>query len=141
MRTDRDKGWDAILAAIIALPGAEISVGILGEAGQDIVNRATWNEFGTKTIPARSFIRSTFDENTARYQRLAAKYARKLGTDISVSSYLQKIGMTAVADIQVKIVKLRTPPNAEATIRAKKSSNPLIDTGHMRQSVNYEVKR
>ena len=32
-------------------------------------------------------------------------------------------------------------PNAESTIKKKGSDQPLIDTGYMRQSVNYVVKR
>jgi hypothetical protein len=46
----------------------------------------------------------------------------------------------AVGDIQHEITVLRHPPNAPATIRAKGSSKPLIDTGEMRQSVTYQIR-
>ena len=135
-----DRGWDDILAAIIALPGSEVSIGVLGKAGQDIVNRATFNEFGTRTIPERSFIRSTFDENLKKYENLTRREARKIGVQ-STAAFLKRLGLRAEADIKRKIVKLKTPPNAPATIAAKGSSNPLIDTGRMRQSISHEIQQ
>jgi hypothetical protein len=32
-------------------------------------------------------------------------------------------------------------PNAPATVRRKKSGQPLIDTGHMRQSIRAVIRR
>ena len=44
------------------------------------------------------------------------------------------------AAVQAKIVEVKTPANAISTVVNKKSSNPLIDTGHMRQSIRWEIK-
>ena len=41
--------------------------------------------------------------------------------------------------IQRSITTLRTPPNSAATIKAKGSSNPLIDTTFMHNSVDYKI--
>jgi hypothetical protein len=54
---------------------------------------------------------------------------------------LNKLGILAQGDIQQEITDLRDPPNAPATIKAKGSSNPLIDTGEMRSKVTWQVKR
>lgn len=140
-KTDRDKGWDDILTAIQELDGAEVHSGILGDAGQDIVDRATFNEFGTRHIPERSFIRSTFDENRKDYERQMQADARTLGQGGDADLILNRAGLRATADIQKKITELRDPPNAPATIARKGSSNPLIDSSRMRQSVNYEIKK
>ena len=43
--------------------------------------------------------------------------------------------------IQRKIVDGTFEPNAPSTIRKKGSSRPLIDTGRMRQSVNFIIRR
>lgn len=140
-KTDRDKGWDDILTAIQELDGAEVHSGILGDAGQDIVDRATFNEFGTRHIPERSFIRSTFDENRKDYERQMQADARTLGQGGDADLILNRAGLRATADIQKKITELRDPPNEPATIARKGSSNPLIDSSRMRQSVNYEIKK
>lgn len=49
-------------------------------------------------------------------------------------------GQQAVSVIQQAITDLDTPPNAPATIAKKGSSNPLIDTGHMRTAVTYVIR-
>ncbi|BCQ68236.1 hypothetical protein PEQA60_22260 [Pseudomonas sp. Eqa60] len=52
---------------------------------------------------------------------------------------LEAVGVVAEAAVKVYMTELRTPPNAASTIRQKGSSNPLIDTGAMRQSVTHKV--
>lgn len=115
-----------------------------GEDGQSttVAQVAKWNEFGTSRIPERSFIRSTFDERNRAYSALVEKlillvYLRQetvLGT-------LAILGQMIETDIKNKIVTLRDPPNAPGTIKKKKSSNPLIDTGQMKNSIRYVVYR
>ena len=48
------------------------------------------------------------------------------------------LGMKVAADIQQKMVDLKTPANTPATL-AKKSpkANPLIETGALRQHINW----
>jgi hypothetical protein len=41
-------------------------------------------------------------------------------------------------DVRKAIRDLDSPPNAESTIKAKGSSNPLIDTGQMINSIRWE---
>ena len=43
-----------------------IEAGIFEDAGEEVLNKAYWNEYGTKNIPERSFVRSTFDEEIDR---------------------------------------------------------------------------
>ena len=50
------------------------------------------------------------------------------------------VGAYAADVIQQRIVDLKEPPNSPITIALKGSSNPLVDTGHMRQSVTWEVE-
>lgn len=52
-----------------------------------------------------------------------------------------RLGHIMVGDIQKEITDLQEPPNAESTIKKKNGkSNPLIDTGIMRNSVKHTVR-
>ena len=141
---DRDLGYDDIVDALDDIDGSEIAV-FVGfralSAGADVIAKAAANEFGTETIPERSFMRSTVDEEQRVYldhlERAAGEFAD--GRQGRAVQTLERLGLRAVGDIQEKIVELRDPPNAPSTIASKGSSNPLIDTGNMRQSVDYLV--
>lgn len=51
------------------------------------------------------------------------------------------LGLMAKGLVQDEIVNGDFAPNAESTIQKKGSEQPLIDTGTMRQSVNFVIKR
>lgn len=141
---DHDKGWKAILKEIKKLGKMKLEVGVLGNAprhpsGLNVADIATFNEFGTSSIPARPFIRSTFDENTEKYQRWAQKSVSLIGAGMSANNVAKRMGEMIKSDIQRKIVAIKMPPNSAATIQRKGSSNPLIDTGRMRQSIDYRL--
>ena len=107
----------------------------------DLVAVASANEFGTGTIPERSFIRSTTDEERKNVDRLIDKGLDKIKQGHGdVRDVLDRVGLYMTAKIQKKIVDLRTPPNAPATVARKGSSNPLIDTGQLRQSITHITK-
>lgn len=140
---DKDRGWKAIGADLNDLSGRTLVVGVLGNAprhpsGLNLADIATFNEFGTDTIPARSFLRSTVDENK-NYDAEIRALVRNLGARGALQA-LELLGMKITADVKRKIVELDEPPNAPATVEKKGSSNPLIDTGRLRQGIDYEVK-
>lgn len=57
----------------------------------------------------------------------------------SMDQILEAVGVVAAAAVKIYMTELKTPPNAASTIRKKGSSNPLIDSGAMRQSVTHQV--
>lgn len=117
-----------------------LRVGFPGGSEDGVLARAVYNHYGTPTIPARPFISLSVRKNRAKYRSLLRNSAAGiLKGDTTPTSALTILGLAAVADIQQTIVDLRDPPNAESTIRGKGSSNPLIDTGQMRQSVTFKV--
>ena len=121
--------------------GNALHPGSMGEKPLTIVQVATFNEFGTKTAPERSFIRSTMDDKRPELVKLTKKLFNQMAAGkMSTERALKILGIKIKALIQRKITTLRQPPNKPRTIRAKKSSNPLIDTGTMRQSVTYKVE-
>ena len=60
---------------------------------------------------------------------------------VSAEQVLKDIGIFQKDLIQDKIKEGDFAPNAESTVRKKGSSKPLIDTGRMRQSVNYQIRQ
>lgn len=112
------------------------------EDGTSIAYIAAWNEFGTIHIPSRPFMRDTVknrkDEITKKAQRaLWAEFAR----GGSAESVLNKIGIITKSALQREIRDGEFVPNAPETIARKGSSKPLIDTGRMRQSIIYEIRK
>ena len=53
---------------------------------------------------------------------------------------LKELGLFQKDLMQNEIITGDFVPNAPSTIRRKGSSKPLIDTGRMRQAVNYVIK-
>lgn len=91
-------------------------------------------------IPARSYIRSTVDERETQYKNLTKQLlGRVIDGNLEKHGALELLGMRVEADIKRKLTTLRTPPNAPSTIRRKGSDNPLIDKGHLRNSIRYVV--
>lgn len=97
-------------------------------------------EFGTSTIPERSFLRSTAAETRPLMRALMGRLqARMAKGELTVRQALSQAGAYQVGKIKQKISSGVPPPNKPATIARKGSSTPLIDTGEMRATVNYEV--
>lgn len=93
-------------------------------------------------IPERSFMRSTFDEKNREWTRFANEMVpRVLTGELSIDVLFERLGQRMVADVQAKIRDISSPANASITKENKGSSNPLIDTGGMRQKITYKVVR
>lgn len=114
-----------------------------GDSDSDIVARAIWNHFGTsRGIPARPFMFNAIRGNKRNINRFLKKVAPDiLKGEMSTTTALSQLGILTQGYIQEEITALRSPPNAESTIRRKSSSNPLIDTGEMRGAVTYKVMK
>lgn len=123
---------------------SEVAVGFpKGKVDADIVARAIWTHFGTRRgIPARTFLLNAIRDNRSKYvEALTISGKRILRGDVDVKQVMEKLGILAQGHVQMEITNLRTPPNARSTIKRKGSSNPLIDSGEMRQAVTYKVGR
>lgn len=107
-----------------------------------IAQVAAWNEFGTDNIPERSFLRSTIKEERSRIKKEMRTMLPKIAKgELTTDNALGRLGTFTAGKVQKKIVDLRTPPNAPSTRFLKKSTNPLIDTGQLLQSVTYRVRK
>jgi hypothetical protein len=127
----------------------DLLIGVFGEAGGDVVLRATVHEFGapSQRIPERSFLRSTLDEKRADYVNQAGDAAGRIhdrvlkGAD-PVSASRREMGLLGqkiTRDVRNKIRSNISPPLSAKTIAAKGSSVALIDTGRMIQAITYKI--
>ncbi len=113
--------------------------------GTSVIMVGTVNEFGSADgrIPERSFLRSGLERNQQMFLNFwKRKFAKAILTgEIKPAKALALLGQLAQDAIQQQIVAIKTPANKQATISEKGSSNPLIDTGHMRQSIRWQIKK
>ena len=111
------------------------------EDGTDICDVAMWNELGTENIPSRPFIRMSVDENESKIEEFLKGKVKELVNGADAEQILKEIGLFQKDLIQEKITEGSFVPNADSTIQRKGSSKPLIDTGRMRQSVDYVIQK
>lgn len=139
---DIDRGWGSFVKGFTALDGLGVTIGIHAEEGAELAQIGTAHEFGTDTIPQRSFLRATVDEQDAAYREATAGEIRAvLDGRRNAEVALSRLGLRVVRDVQGKIRAGIDPALAPATIAAKGSSKPLIDTGRLLRSITYQVRR
>lgn len=111
------------------------------EEGVTTAQVAAWNEYGTEHIPARPFMRQTIENNEDKITKFVnSKAGAALKGDGDAEKVLNQIGSYVKGMMQKEIRDGEFEPNAASTIARKGSEKPLIDTGHMRQSVVYTIK-
>lgn len=152
-----DHGWYPLRRDYSALNGSFTKVGVLsgeqrkdgkdGNLSEQVVVAAA-NEFGTKRIPERPFMRSTFDAQANALASLQKKmYADILNGYKKPKEALALIGEWYGAKVKRAIRSWETPPNALSTQKAKGKklrrkgalvNNPLVDTGQLMQSIQHK---
>ena len=144
-RTKINGGVEGLLKRV-KTPGT-VDVGII-DAGKyadgdiTVAGIGFAHEFGTSTIPERSFMRSTIKEKKKEIVDLQKKLLKKVQSgEMDINKALGLVGAFAAGLISQKIVSIKSPPNSAATIKKKGSSNPLVDTGQLKNSITWEVNR
>lgn len=144
-RVKKNGGIEAVLKRV-KIPGT-VDTGII-DAGKHVTGDITVagigyaHEYGTATLPERSFMRSTIKEKKKDIIALQKKLLKQIiNGKMKVETGLGLLGEFMADTIRQKIVSISSPPNTQATIDAKGSSNPLIDTGQLKNSITYEVNR
>lgn len=105
--------------------------------GNTVAMVAASNHFGTDKIPARPFLDKGV-ENAREVIARSIAYDMKNGK--APRQVIASAGALAVRGVQEQIDKTLTPPNSPITIKRKKSSHPLIDTGHMKASITFKLR-
>lgn len=142
-------GVQGLLQRIASLGEPEAYVGVPSSenARQGVSNNATiaaTHELGapSRGIPARPFLIPTMKENSTRYKDLMAQGFRSvLAGESTAEEVYEKIGLVASNDVKAYIVSGSFVPLKQSTIDRKGSSKPLIDTGELRNSISWEVRK
>lgn len=154
-----------IIEVIDELGKKRLEIGIFAPEGSELWIYAVANEFGAEIkvtdkmraylhyhglhlkdstkvvkIPERSFIRAGFDANKDYINDLAQQLLPQvLQLRMSVDQFYGIMGNAIVGRLHRFLVNLREPINHPYTIKQKGSSNPLIDTGRLNQSITYRI--
>jgi hypothetical protein len=96
------------------------------------------------TIPERSFLRAGLakamsDQGVTQkvQQLLSACFDPDKMMDVQQAYDL--IGALITGEMHEYLVELSSPPNSQLTTDRKHSSNPLIDTGRLNQSITHKI--
>lgn len=161
VKTQTKDGFPDVRKTVKTLNGKKIQCGVLGEQAW----LAAIHEYGVKipvtpkmraylhsqglhlksstkfiVIPERSFLRNGYDTNI---DGILAKTDKLLpaviGGKMPEHQYFKLIGELLRSAIQDYARDLKDPANHPFTVKQKGSANPLIDSGDMIGSVDYEI--
>lgn len=129
------------------LGSSTVKVGLFGKGPtpeENVAARGAVHEFGSRDgrIPERSFERTAFDGQLIQNEIFIQNLIGDM-TDgkISEETVLKKIGVMHEGQIKKQITNGTYTDLSERTIKKKKSSKPLIDTGIMRNSVKFKISK
>ena len=157
---DKDKGWKRLqeLSKRLAADDVHVRVGVLddGRAGSEVRGEgittgqlAVAMEFGTATIPARSWVGLTFDRARAEVQSDMKRLLWSVVEGkITVDKALNVLGAKYSAAVKNTVTQGEQiqPPNAPSTLARKMAKTragaanvvrTLIDTGRMIGAVTW----
>lgn len=144
------KGSKALIGRIAGMrTGIEVTVGVhsddaehthAGGEGLTVGDIATFHEFGTQTVPQRSFIRGWYDESkpeiaaVLRQELLAVVEGRR-----GVGQAFERAALRFEASVKARIRRHIPPPLSPVTVQRKGSSTPLIDTSQLLNAIRARV--
>jgi hypothetical protein len=138
-----DHGFDKIIQQALKLDGKGVKVGIRrgkgSHDGTDMLDIAVYNHFGTATIPARPFVSDCAEKNAGQIQEAQKRLVyRVYQGGLSADGALAELGAWYVNVQKGHILHGGWTPNAPATVKCKGSNKPLVDTGQLVNTVDWE---
>lgn len=115
----------------------------LVNANDKVMEYAIYNEYGTRSIPARPFYRTGLIDGFRR-QTLELYMKKELETLLYTGgdwqSFYKKVGEKGTWFLQDSLLRGGWDELSESTIKKKGRSTPLIDTSALFESIGSEVK-
>ena len=114
---------------------------IKGQAGGlTVATIAAIQEFGapSRGIPPRPFFRNMIRAKSGEWPRAIAALLKANNYDARRT--LMLTGEAIAGQLRQSIVDTNSPPLKPETIRRKGFAKPLVDTAHMLNSIDYEIK-
>ena len=142
IKTEPTAGIEAIEKLAQSLQGPDsVKVGLPKGSnaypdGTSVIMVGAVHEFGSPSrgVPQRSFLRTTIIEHRRAYAALMKKLTKKMVSgDITKEKALGLLGLKVQTDVRGKITDIATPP------LKGRDGNPLVDTGHLRQSIIFKI--
>lgn len=131
---------DQALNRLVSSKAQHVKVGVLDGSkypdGTGVASVAFWNEYGTKTAPARPFFRDTIKNEKSNWSALAVKSIR---AGYTVEHMLNLVGMQMISDVQYTIMTFSSPPNSAYTVAKKGFQAPLRESMLLHDSIKHEV--
>lgn len=95
-------------------------------------------------IPPRDVLKAGLEDPETKKQmkqhlRKGVMLALIFGPEAGAGEY-EKAGMIGAASVQKQFGAI-PPPNAPSTVRRKGFNSPLIETGSLRSSISYQVRK
>ncbi len=142
-------GGDKLVAALKEISekasnASLVRVGFLESArypdGKPVGMVAAIQEYGAPGvgIPPRPFFRNMIAAKSNEWPGAIAGLLKT--NDYDAAKTLGQAGEGVKGQLQQSIVDTNDPPNAPSTIARRGHAKQLVDTGHMLNSVDYEVK-
>ena len=150
--TFTDHGLKKLMETLKELGRLRVTVGVQGkdatatyDDGTTISAIARFNEFGTRDIPARGFMRRAVKEQG----RTELPKAAAMGIGAVVSKGQDPVkGMDVIGNVmadavvnQIESADTWAAPNAPATVKKKGHGQPLYETGKLRKAITWAVKK
>lgn len=141
----RIKGGERITAALNKYEPAIVRVGFLSKAtypdGKPVAMIAAIQEYGAPGagIPPRPFFRNMVADKRGEWPAAIRGLLKSTGNDAVKT--LDLTGAAIAGQLRESIINTNSPPLAPSTIARKGFAKPLVDTGHMLQSIDHEVIR
>jgi len=156
--TDDGAGeWEDLEDAVDEVDGAHMDIGWQDDGAKHpeskeytVAQSAAALEFGTSIrfgrsggqriiVPEYAILRRTTDEQEGAWRRREDRAFDRISDGKNPMNELFAVGELAASDVKRTMTTIREPPNSPATIKRKGSSNPTIDTGFTRASVQTRV--
>jgi hypothetical protein len=108
--------------------------------GVSVAMIAAIQEFGapSRNIPPRPFFRNMVKNKSKEWP--AAIAALLKANNYDAKRTLELTGQAIAGQLRQSIVDTNSPPLKATTVKRKGFAKPLVDTSHMLNSVDYEVK-
>ncbi len=145
-----DRGW-AELHSRFGL-GREsatyVKAGVVGSLGQQrhldsdltVEEVGILQEFGTDTIPARSFLRDTMRQARNKVTAISSRIVgRVVMNGVPSDVALRELGQWATDEIRRKIFSGVDPANAPSTVEKKGHGMTLRDSFTLANAIGYEI--
>lgn len=122
------------------MAGKKILVGIVGEVDSEVMEVARTHEYGTETMPERSFLRASFDQDQEKLGAIVSEQVNKvIDGRTSADAAANAIGAQAAQLVQNFIDDNRVKPQSDFSKKTQHTT--LYETGtHIRDRIAFKVE-